>query len=249
MWLRSQLLIDVGFPLHGFTTKKGGVSEGPYSSWNFSTSTGDSEERVSENYRLLAERLGISPEAIFSVEQIHSDRIIELKDPRQKTNTEQADALLTSLDGLFVGVKTADCVPVLMADPDSGFVAAIHAGWKGVVAQIVGKTLKKLREYYPNARPYFAIGPHIMAEHFQVGPEVAEFFPHHHRPDPTTPGRFLVDLQGAITSELEDLGIPKEHIDYIGACTLSDPQQRFFSHRKSRGLCGRHFNFISNRRA
>ena len=246
MWLRSDLLTSIGFPQHGFTMKDGGVSQGDFASWNFSTSTGDSIENVQENYRLLAKRLDIDFSRIFTIEQVHSNRVIEVTQYEQITRTEQADALISSLDAVVVGVKTADCVPILMADPISRTIAAIHAGWKGVVAKIVTHSFNRLKELHPNAEPYFAIGPHILYEHFQVGSEVAELFPLHHQTDSSSPDRYLVDLQGAISSELTNLGVPLNHIDFLNACTLSDEQNRFFSHRRTKGKCGRLFNFISN---
>lgn len=247
MWLSSALLTDAGFGKHGFSTRAGGVSPAPYDSWNFSPSTGDTWDNVKANFRILAESLEVEADQLRSVHQVHSARVVVLEESTQQTQRERADALLCLCPGLVVGVKTADCVPVLMADPASGAVAAIHAGWRGVVAGIVPKTLEALRGFHPQAQPLFAIGPHIRAAHFQVGPEVAEQFPSFHRPDPSTKDRFLVDLDAAIRAQLHDCAIPAASIESIRVCTISDPDKRFFSHRASGGTCGRMFNFIKAR--
>lgn len=187
--------------------------------------------------------MGVTREDVYAVHQIHSNRIVKLDSAQQQTQNEKADGLYTALPNKLVGVKTADCVPVLIADPASKAVAAVHAGWRGVVSGIVAKALEDLRKDFPNALPVVAIGPHISAARFQVGPEVAEEFPNHHRPDPSQEGKFLVDLQSYLIEQIMSFGIPRENIDTMDACTLSEPE-RFFSHRGSGGRTGRLFNFI-----
>ncbi len=248
MWLRSSLLEEVGFPKHGFTTRAGGVSEGAYASWNFSTSTGDRADAVEENLRLLALRLDVQRKQIRSVTQIHSDRVVLCEEAEQPTADEQADALLSFVPGLVVGVKTADCVPLLLAERKSRAVAAIHAGWRGVVSEIAVRVIERLRARVSSPDLFVAIGPHISAEVFQVGDEVAAHFAEAARPDPSTEGRHLVDLRGALVAQLERAGVPREQIDHVHGCTVSDASARFFSHRASSGRCGRMFNFIAGER-
>ncbi|HAA58339.1 MAG TPA: hypothetical protein DCE42_26490 [Myxococcales bacterium] len=247
MWLTSSILSQAGFSKHGFTTRKGGVSEGDFASWNFSTSTGDAAACVEKNYAILAEHMGVSLDALFTVHQVHSDEIVVVDEQTTSTSAIKADALLCLRADTLIGVKTADCVPVLMADPGSGVVAAIHAGWRGVVSRIVPKTLSLMREYVPNAKPVVVIGPHIREDAFQVGAEVAAQFPGYHKDDPSEEGKYLVDLVGVLREQLEASGSPYEGLDIVEGCTLTDPEHRFFSHRRSGGRCGRMFNFIMSR--
>lgn len=245
MWLRSSLLEQVGFPKHGFTTRTGGVSEGAYASWNFSTSTGDQAEAVEENIRLLASRLDVRRTQIRSVSQIHSDRVMICEEAEQETAHEEADALLSFVPELVVGVKTADCVPLLIAERKTRAVAAIHAGWRGVVSAIAVRVVEHLQARIAAPEIFVAIGPHISAEVFQVGAEVAAYFPEAARPDPNATQRHLVDLRAALVSQLFQAGVPVEQIDHVHGCTVSDASTRFFSHRASGGRCGRMFNFIA----
>lgn len=245
MWLRSELLEREGFPKHGFTTRFGGVSEGDFTSWNFSTSTGDHVEAVEENIRLLAERLDVTREQVRSVVQVHSDRVFVLDDIEQATAQEEADALLSFAQESVVGIKTADCVPILVAERKTRAVAAIHAGWRGVVNQIVVRVFERLKERVSSPDILVAIGPHIGPDAFQVGPEVVAHFAGFSRPDPHVDGRFLVDMRSALVEQLHQAGITGDRVDHVRACTVLDEQERFFSHRASGGRCGRMFNFIS----
>lgn len=244
-WIRSSLLTAAGFPKHGFTMRYGaGASEGIFATWNFSPSTGDSPELVEQNFRALAEHLSVQRSAIRSVHQVHSSRVIAIQHSEAQTSAEKADGLLSWEQGNVVGVKTADCVPVLIADSKSRSVAAVHAGWRGVVGGIASSAVSTLLERHPSANLYVAIGPHICSDCFQVGPEVAAEFPEHHKPDPSAEGKFLVDMAGALRAQLCKDGVAAEQIDITGHCTLCDPKQRFFSHRGHKGQCGRMFNFI-----
>jgi hypothetical protein len=243
-WLQSPLLCKFGFT-HGFTTRWGGISNGEFATWNFSPSTGDLPENVKQNYRILAEHLGVNVKQIHSVHQVHSSQVVELK-PDISVYSQKADALLCTYPGPVVAIKTADCVPLLMADPISRIVAAVHAGWRGVVGHIAIRTLEHLRLYSPNASPLVAIGPHISACCFQVGSDVAQHFEQYLRPDPSTPDRFLVDLAANLRDQLLNAKIPASHIDLLPFCTKCDPQGRFFSHRRQHGICGRMLNFISS---
>lgn len=243
--LQSALFLEAGFPVHGFTTREGGVSQGVYASWNFSPSTGDAPEVVEENLSLLAARAGLSRSQVYSVHQIHSARVVHVAEVGQVTATEKADALVTGLEDTLVGVKTADCVPVLVADRASRWVGAIHAGWRGVEARIVPDTLALMKANGVGTDCIWAIGPHISADCFQVGPEVAAVFHGFSKPDPKQDGKYLVDLKSVLVDQLLSAGVDESAIDVVEGCTISDPVQRFFSHRASKGACGRMFNFIS----
>ncbi|MEM1009202.1 MAG: polyphenol oxidase family protein, partial [Myxococcota bacterium] len=163
-----------------------------------------------------------------------------------KLSLPQADAIIDMTGTWVVGVKTADCVPLLLADPRSRMVCAVHAGWRGIVARIVPRVLKVLHKHVGTNDWIVAIGPHIRACHFQVGAEVAEHFVRSSvRSDPRREGAFLVDLSKSLHTQLEEQGIPEAHIEILPYCTHCLP--KFFSHRRSQGRCGRMFNFVSGR--
>jgi len=209
-------------------------------------------ENVERNFSVLGQHVGATRLQVKGVHQVHSARVVEVTSAAQVTKAEKADGLLCGVPGLVVGVKTADCVPVLLASPPGGgrgaVVAALHAGWRGVVDGIVAEAIAQMGERVGDdevsASLLVAIGPHICADCFQVGPEVAALFPGHRRPDPGAAGKSLVDLRGALSAQAVALGVPDAQIDQVWGCTMCDPEGRFFSHRGSGGACGRMFNFI-----
>src|SRR5262249_38891552 len=150
----------------------------------------------------------------------------------------EGDALITAADGLWVGVKTADCIPILLADPTQHVVAAAHAGWRGTVARIAQKTVEALAARW-GSRPkdlVGAIGPGIGECCFEVGPEVAVEFG---RPAVRT----HVDLIESNRRQLTDAGVPLESISVAGMCTFCHPA-KFHSFRRDREKAGRMFSVI-----
>jgi YfiH family protein len=144
-----------------------------------------------------------------------------------------------------VGVRTADCVPVLIADVESGAVAAVHAGWRGVVARIVDAAIDRLAPSSPSSL-IAAIGPHIRGDAFEVGEDVA------HQIAAAAHGEDIivrrapkphVDLAKALKAQLTARGVADDRIDDVGGCTLTEPE-RFFSHRRDAGKTGRHLSAI-----
>ncbi|HEY1086209.1 MAG TPA: laccase domain-containing protein, partial [Archangium sp.] len=125
---------------HGFPDRTGGVSEPPFASLNTSFVVGDVAERVTENLARLARAAQVQPERLVAVTQVHGTRVLHSSDA---TPASEADALWTDVPGTAVGVRTADCVPVLIEDP-RGRVAAVHAGWRGVIDEIVARTIEVL---------------------------------------------------------------------------------------------------------
>jgi YfiH family protein len=236
--LLSSPLLEVP---HGFTTREGGVSQGPYASLNLSLSTGDRPEHVRENRRRVLERFGHPP--VAALEQVHGSVVHAVEGP----GVWRGDGLLTDRPGLLLRVGVADCYPVLLHDPVRQVVGALHAGWRGVVAGILPAALSLMQERYGSRSQdvRVALGPGA-GPGFQVGPEVAEAFARAgletFRPDPGTPGRFCLDLASALRQQALSLGLRSEHLWVLGADTLHDP--RFFSHRRERGLTGRMWGLI-----
>lgn len=240
--LRSPLLTKHGFA-HGFATRIGGVSAAPFDSLNLGRSVGDDPDAVAENVRRFCEALGT--DELFEASQVHGRRVLEVADADRIADVrkEEADALVTSHGA--VGVRTADCMPILIADPETRTVAAVHAGWRGVANAIAIEAVERLKARgIPPSRLVAAIGPHIRGESFEVGPEVVDAI------EPVACGaRFLVrasqkshvDLAAVVKAQLEQMAVA--HIDDVGGCTLTDPE-RFYSHRRDRGRTGRHLSAI-----
>ncbi|HBQ18711.1 MAG TPA: peptidoglycan editing factor PgeF [Myxococcales bacterium] len=238
MWLRSKRLEEAGFR-HAFSTREGGVSEGPFASLNLARTVGDDPAAVAENARRF--EAALECDRLYEVSQVHGRAVERVShEPVAEIRRREADALVTSVAGAAVAVRTADCVPILLADPASGAVAAVHAGWRGVAQNILRVALEELGA----ADPIAAIGPHIRLDAFEVGPEVAaeiaRAVPGARVVEARAP-RPHVDLAAAVRAQLAEAGVTE--IDDVGGCTHAEPA-RFFSHRRDAGKTGRHLSAI-----
>ncbi len=248
--LTSRLLADAGFR-HGFSTRQGGVSEGPYESLNLGGSGGDDPEKLRENLARAASTLGVAPGHLLVPSQVHGTSLCVVGPSMTAAAVarHEADALLgrPSHETPFAcGIRVADCVPVLLADAASGAVAAVHAGWRGAVGGIVGKAVASLRELSgPHARLLAAVGPHLSLAAFEIGEEVAVQI------EAAAPGEPVVerapgrrphgDLRRLVAWQLAQAGV--EHVDHLAGCTLSEPE-RFYSFRRDGARSGRHLAAI-----
>jgi YfiH family protein len=217
----------------GVSTRHGGKSTQAYQSLNLGLHTDDHPDMVHQNLSLFCHDLGISPQALARSYQVHGDVIWETK---ESGYTSGYDAIIAVAPGIFAGVGIADCCPILLADPNKKIAAAIHAGWKGTVAQILSKTVRHMMANH-GTKPediLAYIGPCISEAHFEVGDEVAEQFnPAHknlHGP------KWHVNLKEANADQLRQLGVHQIEIDE--ACTV-EHHADFFSHRKEKGVTGR----------
>jgi polyphenol oxidase len=239
---------------HGFSTRLGGTSEGPFASLNLGFSVGDEAERVEENFRRLARAAGVPAGSFVTTSQVHGDRVLEVVDgaaqphpaDRPPPPQGEADALFTDRPGIAVGVKTADCVPILIADPESGRVAAVHSGWRGTELRIAARAVEALcaRGSDPK-RLVAAIGPAIQACCYEVSDELGERFSLSFGDDVVRRARPRphLDLPGAVRKALEHSGLAADRIDVLPHCTSCDAG-RFFSHRRGRGVKGLHLSFV-----
>lgn len=238
---------------HFVTTRHGGVSEGAYASFNPGEYSGDNSEAVRMNRQLLSEAIGIPVERIFAPFQVHKAEIrvleasfLSLSSDGQQAYIQGADALVTNVPDVCVAVSTADCVPVLLYAPDVKAVAAVHAGWRGTVQQIVRKTVHFLIEKY-GADPRLmkaGIGPSIGPDAFEVGEEVVDAF----REAGFEMSRILerstetdkahIDLWEANRLQLVAAGLTYENIELAGICTYTHSDD-FFSARRLGGKSGR----------
>lgn len=247
--LRSSLLERHGFA-HAFSLRTGGVSAAPFDSLNLGRSVGDDPRAVSENLaRFLA---AVDAKDVFEVSQVHGREvvIVDEGDEVLATRAREADALVTRIRGACVGVRTADCAPILIADPERGAVAAVHAGWRGVVARVIDAALDRMIALGASAGELVvAIGPHIRADAFEVGDDVAaQIAREAHGEDVVLRGaeRPRVDLAKTIRAQLSRRGVRDENVDDVGGCTFTEPS-RFFSHRRDAGRTGRHLAVIRAR--
>ncbi len=137
---------------HGFFTREGGVSEGIYAGLNTGLGSSDDPARVLENRRRVAEHLGASHGSVVTLYQVHGATALTVDKPQDRTNLPKADAVVSSTPGLAIGVLTADCTPVLFADPEAGVVAAAHAGWRGAVGGILEAAISEMERQGLSAR-------------------------------------------------------------------------------------------------
>lgn len=228
---------DALLPLaHGFFTRKGGASSGIFQGLNCGQGSSDQSEAVAVNRARVADRLGVTPAALVGVHQVHSADAVIVTEPFDKP--PRADGLVTDRPGLALTVLTADCQPVLLADPEAGVIGAAHAGWRGAFDGVLEATIEAMhRQGAEHRRICVAIGPCIAQASYEVGPEFhgrfhaadagnARFF----RPSPGRPGHFRFDLPGYVGARLADAGIRR--IEQIGHDTCAQ-DEAYFSYRRS----------------
>lgn len=247
--LQFSNLADFTGLTHFTTTRDGGCSTGPYSSFNLGYHSGDLPESVTANRLKLCDALEINPERLVFPKQSHSAtaRIIDARffamhGEERKHLLDETDALITNLRGVCIAVKTADCVPVLLYDPKQRVVAAIHAGWRGTVQNIIGATINRMKDEFGSdpSDLVAGIGPSVSPEIYEVGNEVWQQFNRlfYHAADPSKPGKRQLDLRKANFHALCLSGIPPGQIEDAQICTFSD-RRRFFSARRDGQKTGR----------
>ncbi len=238
--LSSALL--AGFP-HGFTTRRGGASREPFASFNLGGAVGDEQASVEANWSELRAATGL---AFARVRQVHGDRVTVIRGAVDRA--EEADAIVSLTPGVAACVSVADCVPVLIGDPRSGAVAAVHAGWRGTLAHVAARAVEALSAEV-GAQPsdlLAAIGPAIGACCYEVSRELAQYF----RDDLGTRVAEVrsvgsrLDLWLANELVLRQAGLSRERIEVLGRCTACEPDT-FYSHRRDRGQTGRQVGFIA----
>ena len=232
---------------HCFTTRLGGVSEGIFSSLNIGYNRGDTPENVQENYRRITAALGCGLEDLVLTRQIHTDivRVATRQEAGKSLDNRdwpECDALITNEPGVALVVFTADCTPILLFDPVTGAVGAVHAGWRGTALSIAGKAVQAMVETYgcdpKNIRA--AIGPNIGPCCFQTDADVPQAMLANYgdavkafiRP---VGDKFYVNLKEINALSLKNAGV--EHIEISESCTVCE-SHRFWSHRVTRGLRG-----------
>lgn len=230
--------------VHGFSTRFGGVSEGDFSSMNLSFTRGDETERVSENFRRIAAHFGKSPEHFVLSHQTHTAEVRKVtredmgKGVTKERDYRDVDALITNESGLILGVFWADCVPILLYDPEKRAIGVIHSGWRGTAGRIALKTVQKMQEEY-GSRPealLAAIGPSICRNCYEISGDVAEQFMEDFSGNAgqilrkREKGKYLLDLWECNRIILREAGLREENIEKGDICTCCNPWLSF-SHR------------------
>jgi len=222
---------------HGFFTRRGGHSTGLFDSLNCGMGSGDDKETVLKNRAVVAEKLGVAPACLLSAWQIHSPDAVVVSAPWEGEERPRVDALVTKTPGIGLGVLTADCGPVLFADPRARVIGAAHAGWKGALTGVTARTLDVMEEQGARRADITAvIGPMISQAAYEVGPEFpgrfieadrnnARFFTASPRA-----GHYMFDLPGYLAARLRAEGVGP--VVNLGLCTFGG-EQRFFSYRRA----------------
>ena len=254
--LVSKALEAAGF-VNGFSTRLGGVSPFPENDLNLAGFGEDLDENIAENRKRFM-RLFDDGFSLTTVWQVHGDQVKVLKTEEDVANIkEKYDGMVSNLPNVLAGVKTADCVPVLMGDRNTEAFASVHAGWRGTVESIVVKAFERMREEY-GSKPenlVCAIGPAAGCKNYEIGQEVIDAFSEKFSTSgnlftKTREGHALIDLHRANRDQLLSIGVPKENISTVPFCTM-ERNDLFFSYRvekKTLGKTGRLMSVIGRQK-
>lgn len=238
---------------HAFFARDGGVSEGIYEGLNCGQGSKDNPAHIAENRKRVAAHFQASPEKLCTLYQVHSSDVVVVTEPTQAQH--RADAMVTTMPGLVLGILTADCAPVLFCDADAGVIGAAHAGWRGAVGGVLGNTVQAMLKLGARkSRIHACIGPAIGQASYEVGADVRDAVL---RADPggktlfaptTKRTFFMFDLQGFVKRQLQAAGL--QDITQVAMDTYANEPQ-FFSFRRTthRGELdyGRHISCIGLR--
>ncbi|MCJ8334903.1 MAG: peptidoglycan editing factor PgeF [Epibacterium sp.] len=230
--ITSDLLSPIS---HGFFTRQGGASSGIFEGLNCGLGSSDLREAVMLNRARVAEAMGT--ESLVRMHQVHSAEVAVIEAPQAEgEEAPRADALVTTTPGLVLSVLTADCQPVLFADPEAGVVAAAHAGWRGTLDGVLDATVDTMERLGAKrdkiravigptiSQPAYEVGPEFHADFTQKDPDFARFF------IAGDGGRFFFDLPGLGLARLQSLGV--KAAEWTHHCTYSDPKL-FYSYRRT----------------
>lgn len=222
---------------HAFFTREGGASEGLYASLNGGLGSGDDRARVLENRARMAERVGVAPDALLSVHQIHSPDVVVVEEPWAPDARPKADAMATDRPGIALAILTADCGPVLFADAEAGVIGAAHAGWRGALAGVLEATVAAMERLGARRDRIAAVlGPTISQPAYEVGAELRDAVVAEDRTAErffaagAREGKFQFDLPGYIGARLARAGVGAAHD--LARCTYRQ-EDLFYSYRRA----------------
>ena len=258
-YIQFKNLSATGIVKHGFSTRKGGVSTGIFSSMNLNFKRGDDPDAVLENYRRMAAALNMRVEDMVLSDQTHTTNVrVITEEDRGKgilkpQDYSDVDGMITNVPGIVLVTSYADCVPLYFVDPVRKAIGLSHSGWKGTVGHIGQKTVWKMHEVYGSEPKDIvaAIGPSICQSCYEVSDDVAEAFRANFTADETADilldkgnGKYQLDLWKANWYVLTDAGILPEHLSVTDLCTACHPDL-LWSHRKTNGQRGGLSAFLS----
>lgn len=258
-YIQFKNLSATGIVKHGFSTRKGGVSTGIFSSMNLNFKRGDDPDAVLENYRRMAAALNMRVEDMVLSDQTHTTNVrVITEEDRGKgilrpQDYSDVDGMITNVPGIVLVTSYADCVPLYFVDPVRKAIGLSHSGWKGTVGHIGQKTVWKMHEVYGSEPKDIvaAIGPSICQSCYEVSDDVAEAFRANFTADEAADilldkgnGKYQLDLWKANWYVLTDAGILTEHLSVTDLCTACHPDL-LWSHRKTNGQRGGLSAFLS----
>ena len=258
-YIQFKNLSATGIVKHGFSTRKGGVSTGIFSSMNLNFKHGDDPDAVMENYRRMAAALNMRVEDMVLSDQTHTTNVrVITEEDRGKgilkpQDYSDVDGMITNVPGIVLVTSYADCVPLYFVDPVRKAIGLSHSGWKGTVGHIGQKTVWKMHEVYGSEPKDIvaAIGPSICQSCYEVSDDVAEAFRANFTADEAADilldkgnGKYQLDLWKANWYVLTDAGILPEHLSVTDLCTACHPDL-LWSHRKTNGQRGGLSAFLS----
>jgi polyphenol oxidase len=222
---------------HAFFTRAGGVSNGLYASLNGGIGSHDDAGHVAENRARMAAALSVAPDCLLTAYQIHSPHVVVAETPWPMQARPRADAIVTRTPGLAIGVSTADCGPILLADPVARVIGAAHAGWRGALAGVIEATVVAMERFGATRRGIVgALGPCIAQASYEVGPEfvaafaaVGEAVPRFFAPSRKA-RHSMFDLNACIADRVARAGIGR--FEDLRLDTYAD-ERRFFSYRRA----------------
>ena len=244
-FLRSSLLAEYGITAL-FSLRTGGISPPPFDSLNFGLDLGDPEINIKTNLDALTKSTGLTS-LPHQVQQVHGDKLLWCKGSGTM-HKEKADILLTDQAETALAVRTADCLPILLADPKTGIAAAVHAGWRGTAAQVVTRTVREMQSRGVQAEDILAsLGPCIGPCCFHIdvitADKLANSTPQAESQIQRDP-KITANLREINATQLINCGLADVHIERISACTACD-NSRFFSYRRDKKLAGRHLAVVA----
>lgn len=235
---------DFGEGVTAFSsTRRGGYSEGNYGEFNINRYCGDKPKSIVQNREALCDLLGISDEYLLMPHQVHLTEVVAIDEAflnlsadEQQQRLEGVDALMTDVSNVCIGISTADCIPVLLYDPEHQAACAIHAGWRGTVQRIVEMAVDKMKKVYGSLpqKMLAQIGPGISLDSFEVGDEVYEVFEKAGFEMPAISHRdekWHIDLPVCNRLQLEAAGVPSHQISVASDCTFKQPDTWFSARR------------------
>lgn len=235
--ITAQNLRDAPGVRHIFFTRQGGVSSGIYATLNCGPGSDDARTNVFDNRARAMAALDLEPDRLVTVHQIHSPTVVRVETPWQAADAPKADAMVTTVPGIALGVLAADCAPVLFADGEAGVIGAAHAGWKGALGGVIDATVDMMTELGARSeRISAAVGPCIGQASYEVGQEFRtafmeaaagnqRFFKAGERAE-----KFMFDLGGYVRQRLIDCGVGSAQL--LGLDTYAD-SERFYSYRRA----------------